>query len=186
MRTQNISEVLLKKPIEKAGFDWRPYVLRRYYDTRMMMAESDGLIINAWRVFWMGHKGDIEAIYTLNKGNFNPDLLEKMREAYAKASHKYLQTIKTEMGEEKIKETFKKQLLAVAGYSEEEISKLDISMTDDELHNLVKQRLLGAISNNGSRQKVVLTNQVGKFLDDGWEYVAPLSNNKAIIRTSAA
>jgi hypothetical protein len=33
MRTGNLAE-FIKKPITEAGFDWRPYVLRRYFDTR--------------------------------------------------------------------------------------------------------------------------------------------------------
>jgi hypothetical protein len=55
-------------------------------------------------------------------------------------------------------------------------------MTDEELHKLVKQRLVGANGNNGSRQKVVQVKEVDKFLDQGWEYVAPLSNDRAIIK----
>ena len=78
----NIGDII-RKPIRKAGFDWRPYVLRRYFDVRMMMAEGDGLIIRDWREFWMGHKGDIEATYTVNKA-VTQYTIEKMREAYKK------------------------------------------------------------------------------------------------------
>ena len=180
IRTTNIGD-MIRTPIRAAGFNWRPYVLRRYFDTRLMMAESDGLIIRDYRTFWMGHKGDIENTYTVNKG-LSTDVVEKMRGSYAKAAAKYLQTIKSET-EDKIKQDFKKQLLAVAGYNEQEIAKYDLAkITDEELHQAVRKRLLAA-PNNGSRQKVVLTSEVDKFLDDGWEYVAPLSNDKAIIRT---
>lgn len=51
----------MRKSIRASGFKWRPYVLRRYFDTRLMLAESDGLIINDWRVFFMGHKSSMEA-----------------------------------------------------------------------------------------------------------------------------
>jgi len=80
MRTVNLCDAI-RRPIRRAGFKWRPYVLRRYFDTRMMLAEADGLIIRDWRVFWMGHKGDIEHTYTLNKG-LPDDVMNRMREAY--------------------------------------------------------------------------------------------------------
>jgi hypothetical protein len=47
IRTLNIGD-MMRKPIRDAGFQWRPYVLRRYFDTRMMMAESDGLVMRDW------------------------------------------------------------------------------------------------------------------------------------------
>ena len=52
IRITNISD-FIRKAIRDAGFTWRPYVLRRYFDTRLMMAESDGLIIRDYRTFWM-------------------------------------------------------------------------------------------------------------------------------------
>src|SRR5438093_6681862 len=90
IRTTNISD-LMRKAIRDAGFGWRPYVLRRYFDTRLMLAESDGLIIRDYRTYWMGHSGDIEHTYTVNKG-LSKDVVEKMRGSYAKAAEKYIET----------------------------------------------------------------------------------------------
>jgi hypothetical protein len=42
IRTSNISD-MLKKAIEKAGFNWRPYAFRRYFSTKMLHAEEDGM-----------------------------------------------------------------------------------------------------------------------------------------------
>ncbi|MBS7638800.1 hypothetical protein KEJ49_08000, partial [Candidatus Bathyarchaeota archaeon] len=78
--------------IRGAGFDWRPYVLRAYADTALDIAESKGLISHPWRQFFMGHKGDIEARYSTNKGRLPPDMVEEMRAAY-KRCEPYLQTI---------------------------------------------------------------------------------------------
>jgi len=47
------------------------------------------------------------------------------------------------------------------------------------------RRLLGAMVNNGATQKVVDVNELEKFLAQGWEFIAALPNNKAIIRVSA-
>ena len=172
----------IKEAIVKAGFSRRPYVLRAYFDTNMVIAESKGKISHPYLQFMMGHKGDIEARYSTNKGRLPPDMIEDMREAY-KRSQDYLQTMKAEVGEEKIKEAFKRQLLAVAGFSEEEIAKCDIdNMKDEELHNLIRQRLLGVMATNGNRQRVVPLPQVEKYLSEGWEYVAALPNERAIIK----
>jgi hypothetical protein len=61
----------------------------------LLQLDDDGfghcklLIIGDWRIFWMGHKGDVEHKYTLNKGRLPEDLIEKMREAFASASERY-------------------------------------------------------------------------------------------------
>lgn len=180
IRTTNIGD-LIRKSIVEAGFQWRPYVLRRYFDTRLMMAESDGLIIRDYRTFWMGHRGDIENTYTVNKG-LSEDVIQKMRESYERAAAKCLQTIKAEIGEDKINETVKKHFLAVAGYSKEEATKLNPDMTDQEIFNLVRQRLVGVMSSNGSRQKVVPLGEVENYISQGWEYVSAIPNDRAIIK----
>ena len=174
VRTVNIGD-MIRLPIRSAGFPWRPYVLRSYFDTQLMLAESKGMVLRDYRQFWMGHKGDIENRYTTNKLRLPQNVIEDMREAY-KRSEEYLMTTKAEAGEEKIKEAFKKQLLAVAGFNEEEVAKYDVAnMSNEELHNLVRQRLLGVMNNNGSRQKVIAVNEVEQYLSDGWEYLASIA-----------
>ena len=181
IRTVNVGD-MIRSALRGAGYSWRPYVLRSYFDTQLMLAESKGLVLRDYRTFWMGHKGDIENRYTTNKHRLPESVIEDMREAY-KRSQDYLQTTKAEVGEEKIKEAFKKQLLAVAGFSEEELAKYDIpSMTDEELHSQVRRRLLGAMENNGARQKVVTVDEVESYIKQGWEYAGSLPNGKAILK----
>lgn len=145
-----------------------------------MLAESKGLILRDYRTFFMGHKGDIENPYTTNQHRLPASVIEDMREAY-KQSQDHLQTTKPEVGEDQIKQAFKKQLLAVAGFSEEEVAKYDLAtMTDEELHNLVRQRLLGVMANNGARQRIVSLNQLEELIAEGW--VVALPNERAIIK----
>jgi hypothetical protein len=181
IRSINIGD-MMRSAIRAAGYRWRPYVLRSYFDTQLMLAESKGLVLRDYRMFWMGHKGDIENRYTTNKRRLPEEVIESMREAY-KRSQQFLQTTKGEVGEEKIKEAFKRQLLAVAGFREEELAEYDVAnMTDEELHNLVRKRLLGVMVNNGSRQKIVALTDVERHLAEGWEYVASIPNDRAIIK----
>jgi len=181
IRTVNIGD-MIRVALRGAGYPWRPYVLRSYFDTQLMLAESKGLVLRDYRMFWMGHKGDIENRYTTNKHRLPESVIEDMREAYRR-SQEYLQTTKAEVAEEKIREAFKRQLLAVAGFSEEEVAKHDLTnMTDEELHNLVRQRLLGVMTDNGNRQRMIPLAEVEKYLADGWEYVAALPNQTAIVK----
>jgi len=84
----------IRKVIRLCGFKFRPYALRHFFDTYMLMAESAGIIPRDYRVFWMGHKGDVEAIYSTNKNKLPPELIEDMRSRYGRAS--ILLTLNTE------------------------------------------------------------------------------------------
>jgi len=185
IRTLNIGD-LMRKAIRNAGFQWRPYVFRRYFDTGMMMAESKGLIIRDWRVFWMGHKGDIENTYTVNKG-LPENVIDGMRESYAKAAEQYLVTRKaTEgMSEDQVKATFNKQFLEMAGYSQEEINELgDLSqLSAQQMQELIQKKSMQALGLNGkSKQKIVPIPELKNWITQGWEFVSALPTNEAIIR----
>lgn len=182
IRTVNIGD-MMRLAIRSAGLPWRPYVLRCYFDTMLMLAESKGLVLRDYRQFWMGHKGDIENRYTTNKQRLPESVVEDMRAAYER-SQDFLQTKEKEStSEEKLRDSFRKQLLLVAGLSKEEVDKLDLSsMSDEELQSLVRKKLLGAPTSASSKQKVVTVDEANGYLAKGWEYVAKLSNNKVVIK----
>lgn len=175
----------MKKAITDAGFSWRPYILRTFFDTRLMIAEADGLIIRDWRVFHMGHSGDIEAVYTVNKGRLPEDLIEKMRSAYGKAADKCLVTFKKhDLSMDAVKAQFNRQFLEMAGYGEDEINKLgDLGrFTAEEVKKLLRESSKKELGLNGNSQKVVAVDRVESFIADGWEYVKDLPGGKAIIK----
>jgi len=185
IRTVNIGD-MMRLAIRSAGLPWRPYVLRCYFDTMLMLAESKGLVLRDYRQFWMGHKGDIENRYTTNKQRLPESVIEDMRAAYER-SQEFLQTTKQERtSEEKLRESFRKQLLLVAGFSEEELEKMDLSsMSDEELPTIVRKRLLGTERSDCTKQKVVSVDEVETYLAEGWEYLANLPNNKILIRSTS-
>jgi len=189
IRATNMGDTI-RVALRAAGLKWRPYVLRCYFDTQMMMAQSSGKVIRDYASFWMGHKGDIENRYTTNKQKLPPTFIEDMRSAYAR-SEEFLQTKQANTSEDKMKEAFRKQLLLVAGLSQEEVDKLNLStITDEELQNIVRKKLLGmtqAPSRNGQptdhpKQKVIKVEETNTYLDKGWEYVAKLTENTVVIR----
>jgi hypothetical protein len=117
-------------------FKWRPYVLRAFFDTQLLIAESRGKIAHDFRVFFMGHKGSIEAKYTTNKSILPKTLMDEMRESFRK-SQEFLDY-----------ETNRE--------SEEEISRQRI-VTPEEFEELVTEgwQYLGTLPNG----KIVIKNK---------------------------
>jgi hypothetical protein len=172
----------IKEAILKAGFMWRPYVLRAYCDTGMIVAESKGLISHPYLQFLMGHKGDMEARYSTNKGRLPPSMIEEMRDTYKKCEL-LLSTKAESASEEQIKKTLREQFLIVAGFKKDEVEKMNLTeMSDEELQDAVRQRLVGMMTGNGSRQKVIAIQEVRSFIGQGYEYVASLPDGGAIVK----
>ena len=185
IRTVNIGD-LMRIAIRNAGFLWRPYVLRCFFDTQLMLAESKGFVLRDYRQFWMGHKGDIENRYTTNKRRLPDSVISDMRQSYER-SQEFLQTSKSpETSEEKVSRILKKQLLLMSGFSLDEVDSMDLKgMGDEEVQESVRNRLLGLKAENGSKQLVVSVNEANDYLKKGWEFVAKLSDNKVVLKTAS-
>ncbi|MGP6221050.1 site-specific integrase [Caldiplasma sukawensis] len=193
--TVNIGD-LMRNAIRNAGFNWRPYVLRAYFDSRLLMAQDSRLITRDYRTFFMGHVGDIEHRYTLNKGRLSEDLIEAMRSAYEKST-KYLETDHKGLSEEEVEDKFRKQLLLMAGFTEDEIKEKNmLTMTAEEITKLAREKLFGAISRvniqeqikkdreeltKTHKQKVVPINMVEEYINEGFVVKMALGNDKAIV-----
>ncbi len=181
---RHITRKTLTKEIRTAmrpKYQWRPYVLRAYFDTQLMVAENNGKIAHAYRQFFMGHKGNMEARYTTNKGRLPKKVIEDMRTAYKK-SLEYLETRKTNISEDKLQNAMRRQLLLVAGFNGDEINTMDPNISDEEFQELVRRKLVGSVVNNGNNQRVVEVTDVEKFIGKGWDFVAKLTDEKAIIK----
>jgi hypothetical protein len=185
IRATNVGDAI-RESMRNAGFSWRPYVLRSYFDTQLMLAESKGLVLRDYRQFWMGHKGDIENRYTTNKQRLPESVIEDMREAYRR-SQEFLQTKdREETSEERLAQAFRKQLLLVAGFKQDEVDNIDLSlMSDEDLQEIVRKQLLGISDSDCGKQKVVNIEDVDNYLSQGWEYVAHLPESKVIIKLNS-
>ena len=65
----------------------------------------------------------------------------------------------------------------------QELEKMNLDdMTNEELQSLVKQRLVGMMNSNGSRQKVIPVKEVKSYISQGFEYVASLPDGEAIMK----
>ena len=183
VRVTNIGDDV-RHAIRAAGFKWRPYVLRRYFDTRMMGAEQEGQVIKDYRVFWMGHIGDIEHVYTLNKGQLPEDLLDGMRQAYARASQKHLLTVvQASISKDEVVSTARVEALKMFGYTDEELSVLgdatELSM--EKLQQLIHEKSKLMLGLKQGTQKVVPTAELERWIEQGWDYKRDLPNDRAVI-----
>jgi hypothetical protein len=171
----NVSDGI-RNAIRAAGFKWRPYVLRAYFDTQLLLAESKGKLAHDYRVFWMGHSGSMEARYTTNKGRLPKELVEDMRVSY-KRCERVLLTVPTKKQAESSTDVAKIMLLGL-GYKEEELQDKDLEEVA-VLQELVKKKMQHPPA--PKKQKVVDVGEVPQHLEAGWRFVAPLNGEKAIL-----
>jgi len=182
----HITTKTLTKEIREAfrpKYKWRPYVLRSYFSTQLLVAENHGKISHPYRQYFMGHKGNIEAVYSTNKSILPDHVIADMRQSYNKCLE-YLETSTQHTNEDRIREEFRNQLLLVAGYTSEEIESMDMNLDDEDFQKTIRSKLVGSMVNNGHPQKIVSINDLEEFMNKGWEYVAKISDDKVIIKLS--
>ena len=90
--TKNVTSDI-RDAMRRAGHTWRPYVLRSYFATSLLVAEGHVGLPLHYRVFWMGHKSGIgmEWAYTVGKNHLPAEFIEEMRTKFA-AAEQYLTT----------------------------------------------------------------------------------------------
>jgi len=193
MTTRNVSRII--RDVMRPRFRWRPYVLRAYFSTQLLLAESHGKISHPYRVFFMGHKGDMEARYSTNKGRLTENLIEDMRNAFA-ASSEYLETTPRPERDKKemLLEMWRQQAqmygidpLKVRIEKERELGK-ELSFDEEQelLTTEIRKLTIPQLGNNGKpyRSKIISENELPSYIEDGWEIVKDLSNRKFLIKRS--
>jgi integrase len=179
IRTTNIGD-LVRNALRGAGFGkMRPYVLRTTFATRLLTCENSGKLPHTFAVFWMGHQGEMTSRYSVNRGALPTDLVEDMRKAYGRCES----TLSTIPVKNEVGDTVK-LLLMVNGMTQEEADRLDVSsMSNAELLKLAeetKTRQAAKAAPPGQRAVTLL--EVEGLLEQGWEYVGPLGQERAILR----
>jgi hypothetical protein len=173
----------IKQAILAAGFTWRPYVLRRYFEVNMMTAEHERLILTEWRQFWMGHAGNIESTYSVNK-RLPAEVIETMRQAYAQAAEKHLVTVvQPTISRDEVINTARVEALKMFGYTDRELAELgDVNViTLEQIQELIQKKSKQMLGLNGGTQKVVPVGELEGWIEEGWDYKRDLPNGKAVI-----
>ncbi len=183
--TKNISREV--RQAMRPLFKWRPYVLRAYFDTQLLEAENHGKISHAYRVFFMGHKGDIEATYTTNKGRLPDHLVEDMRLAY-RNSEPYLAMVEQKTVDEK--EMLLKMWREQARLHGIDPLKVKIErkrnagreLTVDEEYDALMQEIKKHTARQQSDPIIVSEQDLPSHLADGWEFVSTLPSGKILLK----
>ncbi len=166
------------------GIRWRPYVLRGYCSTRLLMAEGNGRMTRDLREAILGHDGGIAARYHLGKP-WGEELLKEARSAYKRAQP-YLSTSSALQDSQDGVLRALRLLLQAKGIASEKIDKLDlVGKTEEEIVAVLKTVGV-ALGPETRAEKAVPMADVAKLLDAGWEFVSPLNGAMAILRAPAA
>jgi len=182
---------IIRKAFRHAGLHWRPYILRRYFDTRMgqAAAKPDMGLLEEWVRFWMGHHGDIEATYRLHK-KLPDSLVEQMRQAYRRASETMLQTVSVNRRDDMMRRELRATALGMVGFTDDEIKHLDLeALTANEFQELVKKKMGLDTRNQGSpsRQLVVSAEQAKKYINgQGWVFRGSMTNGEVVIESTSS
>jgi hypothetical protein len=193
MQTRKITDQI-RDCMREAGVYKRPYVLRAYAETQLIIAESKGKISHPYLQFIAGHKGDIEARYSTNKGSLPPDMIEGMRAAY-KDCEPFLSTTMTDLAQSSsiIKEAKIEALKSVAK-SMFGVDLLDIKiakeneykkqLSHDETIELFEVEIRKQWDRPPSPTQTIIAdeNELPELLRQGWQFVSVLSGTKVIIR----
>ncbi len=127
-----LSSASIEKDVRNAmrpRFHWRPYVLRAFFDTQLLIAESRGRVAHDFRVFWMGHTGNMEARYTTNKSILPKALVDEMKSSFLRCQEFLdLEQEHVDTLEEQIKDEVKEGV--------EKLSKDELAEVQECLRNL--------------------------------------------------
>jgi hypothetical protein len=155
----------------------RPYSLRGFFSTRLMLAEGAGKITRDLREAFLGH--DLKSVnrrYNLGK-KWGEDVLREARAAYKRAEP-YLSTggAPVSTAEEIQREAAVLLLTGFKGKSEADARKMVEGKSGPELADLLK-------SGAKPREQAVPVEDVQRLLGAGWEFVSALNGTMAVLRT---
>lgn len=178
---------LIRKAMRKAGVFKRAYVLRAYAETQLIIAESKGKISHPYLQFIAGHKGDIEARYSTNKGSLPPDMIEGMRAAY-KDCEPFLSTLADLSQQSSVVKEAKIEALKRVAKSMFRIDLLDVKIAREnkerkqlnqdetiELFEIETKKL----REQPDPQTIVEENYLSSYLKEGWQFVSVLPSRKS-------
>lgn len=167
----------IRNRMRKVGINDSSYILRSYFDNRVLMAEAHG-VPALYREFWMGHKGGMQMRYALRK-ELPDDVIEDMRRCYGKTLQ-FLETKRSMESGDPIMRVAEVLLQTQHGYTEAQLHDLELDKKSrDELIALMSK--VSEKPKGERSQKIVSVNELESALLDGWIYRASLPDGRSII-----
>ncbi len=164
--------------VKPAGVHWHAHTLRSWFSTQMETAESRGLISRSRREFFMGHSGrGADFVYNLDRPR-SAQKIEELRSSYQKCES-LLSTLPVE-GEHQTLAKMQRVMLMGLGYTEEELSKVDVDSLDmATFQELVTKK----VPSGGSRaqQRLADTDELPGLLKEGWRVVTAVNGHQVVL-----
>lgn len=173
------------RKVRPGGQVFRPYTLRAFCSTQLLLAESHGKIVRDAREHFLGHDLGAAGRYHLGK-KLHPEVIEELRAMYERASEYLLTSAKTKNSGTR---AVLRAMLTTLGYSESQVDRVDL--TDEEsVKTLLKADPEGRSaepetnvpSPTPGSQKVVPNDAVEPYLNAGWQFVSALGADRAVLR----
>ncbi len=174
------------RKVRPGGETFRPYTLRAYCSTQLLIAESRGLIVRDARELFLGHDTGIAGRYNVGK-KLGREVVEELRAMYARAEE-FLST--TTRSNVRASQAIMRGALEALGISRETIDQAG-ELTEATFAKLTADALKGMRGTEaasvptptpGARQRPVPNADVGAWLEAGWEAVVPLGSDQTIVR----
>lgn len=164
-----------------ADTTWRPYVLRSYASTQLLLAESKGLIIRDVREEILGHDLGVGGRYNLSK-KLGPSVVEELRAAYGRATP-FLLSGQARGEQQGVDVETRRLLLEFVGYSKDQVAEMDPGALegDDLLDRLRKGPKWAGSGATGPAQRVVPQAEVPALLEAGWLSKGPFGDGNWIV-----
>jgi len=137
----------------------------------------------------MGHGGDIEAIYRLQK-KLPDSMMEQMRAAYQRASE-MLQTVDLHReGNVMMRREFRATTMTSLGFTDTEIKGFDLDkLSSQEFQEIIRKRLgIGDTKANTSspKQLIVSVEEAKQYVNEkGWLFKEKIGQGEVVIESPA-
>ncbi|EQD41167.1 integrase/recombinase, partial [mine drainage metagenome] len=164
---------MLRK-VQPAGVRWRPYVLRSFASSQLMVAENAGLLTRDAREFLLGHVADIGRRYNLGKGRVRDDLEADVAEMYTRASDRFLRILTLSERPVDYRPVLR-VLLAGAGYTKAQIDKMG-DLSEERVIEAIREKRVASIEvydpAPGAKMPTVPFSDLARWMEKGWKKVA--------------
>jgi hypothetical protein len=168
-----------------SGVRWRPYVLRAYCSTRLLMAEGAGKITHDLREAILGHDGGIASRYNVGK-RWGEDLLKEARREYANAAE-FLET--SAQNRTDVAAAFRKEVLGLSGYTGD-AAAAHMDDSNEQILELLRVKLMEGqlpppttVTESDTRvQRPVTLEEADRLFAEGWTFVSNFGTDRVILQ----
>jgi integrase len=163
----------------------RPYSLRKYFRSNLT-GHAPSEYIEAW----LGHTSGLEHVYGGTR-DLDPTTIERMREMYKKCEPFLIATIQPLEQVDVVKEakiealkTMARSLLGI-DLVEAKVARereLGRELDKDEELELFENELKRLREGTHNPQRIVMEEELERYLEEGWEFVSVLPSQKILVR----